>query len=73
MVTNIPIGPYTESKVTQGLPQTIFASDDYMVNIKFLCVFYPGTKESKLGWKPQVEIKIFYNILEHHYLGKIHF
>jgi hypothetical protein len=29
MVTNIPIGPYTESKVTQGLPQTIFASDDY--------------------------------------------
>jgi hypothetical protein len=44
-----------------------------MVNIKFLFVFYPGTKESKLGWKPQVEIKIIYNILEHQYLAKIHF
>jgi hypothetical protein len=43
-----------------------------MVNIKFLCVFYPETKEPKLGWKPQVEIKISYNILEHHYLANIH-
>lgn len=44
-----------------------------MVNIKFVCEFYPGTKESKPGWKPQVEIKVFYNLLEHQYLAKIHF